>query len=70
MSSTVAVSRDEYMFNVLSGRPTIKPGSKRWVLVNRRTGKASRAFSSRSAARAAKTPNFRIFDQLKLTYVR
>lgn len=48
----------------------MKTLNKRWALVNRRTGKASRAFSSRSAARAAKTPNFRIFDQHKLTYVR
>ena len=49
---------------------TTKAGGKRWSLVNRRTGKASRSFSTRSAARTAKTANFRIFDLNKQVFVR
>ena len=43
---------------------------KRWSLVNRRTGKASRPFSTRAAARLNKTRNFRIFDNLSYKFVR
>lgn len=48
----------------------MKTFNKRWTLINRRTGKASRSFSTRSAARTAKTANFRIFDLNKQVFVR
>lgn len=44
--------------------------TKRWVLVNRKTSKASRSFATRDAARGAKTTNFRIYDKLTGSFVR
>jgi hypothetical protein len=43
---------------------------KRWSLVNTKTNKMSRTFTTRDAARAAKTPNQRIFDTVNLAFVR
>lgn len=49
---------------------TKRNNDKRWYLVNRRTGTASRAFSTRAQARKAKTQNFRLYDVLRGAYVR
>lgn len=44
--------------------------SKRWALVNTRTGSTKRAFATRDLARAAKSGNYKIFDTVNGIYVR
>lgn len=42
----------------------------RWVIVNKNTGNTRRTLVTRSAARALKRRNERIFDNLTKQYVR
>ena len=43
---------------------------KRWVLINKRTEKASRSFATRAAARSVKSPNQVIYDAVTGNFVR
>lgn len=47
-----------------------KLGDKRWALIHKKTWVCTRSFHTRAKARAVKTRNFVIFDNVKNVYVR